>query len=150
MQTDAIFDVLKQQIYDISPEWETQGLSREDSLKALGANSVDRAEILMMTMSALKLKVPIMRPRVICLKWVLGYKYCVKACFSRHGRISFTTYTSTLTASNQSMKKPELNFKRNISNAVLLRCDQRPKRITKKINRRYLPKRSDIQKVKWP
>ena len=58
MQTEAIFDVLKQQIYDIFPEWETQGISRADSLKALGANSIDRAEILMMTMSALKLKIP--------------------------------------------------------------------------------------------
>ncbi len=60
MQSATVFHLLSQQIYGLFPEWEARGLTRDDSLKELGANSIDRAEILMMMMAAMKLKIPMM------------------------------------------------------------------------------------------
>lgn len=58
MNIEQVLDVLKQQVFDLFPDWEMRGLQPSDSLKDMGANSVDRAEILMLTMSALKVRAP--------------------------------------------------------------------------------------------
>ncbi len=50
--------VLKRAILEVLPEYADREIGFDESLKALGANSVDRAEILMVTMESLGLKVP--------------------------------------------------------------------------------------------
>lgn len=59
MDDQQIFTIIKQKIIDVIPEIANRDISINDSLRELGANSVDRAEILIETMSALQLKVPL-------------------------------------------------------------------------------------------
>lgn len=58
MSSDAIFELITQHTLEIIPELEGHPFQRSDSLGDLGANSLDRSEILMMTLEALDLKVP--------------------------------------------------------------------------------------------
>lgn len=57
MNHDEVWNFLKRAILEIFPEYANREIGFEVSLKALGANSVDRAEILMITLEALRLKV---------------------------------------------------------------------------------------------
>lgn len=59
MDKDKIFEVIKQNIIDVVPELANRPIGIKDSLKDLGANSVDRAEILIKSMSSFQLKVPL-------------------------------------------------------------------------------------------
>lgn len=59
MDKDQIFDVIQQNIIDVVPDLANRSLTINDSLRDLGANSVDRAEILIKSMSALKIKAPL-------------------------------------------------------------------------------------------
>lgn len=59
MDKDQIFAVIKQNIIDVIPELADKPITIKDSLRDLGANSVDRAEILIKSMSAMQLKVPL-------------------------------------------------------------------------------------------
>lgn len=59
MDEQQIFIVIKQKIIEVIPELSNREISTNDSLRELGANSVDRAEILIESMSALQLKVPL-------------------------------------------------------------------------------------------
>jgi polyketide biosynthesis acyl carrier protein len=43
----------------VLPDLESRELSPQDSLRDLGANSIDRSEIIMMTLEALRLRVPL-------------------------------------------------------------------------------------------
>ncbi|AKU21010.1 acyl carrier protein [Massilia sp. MB5] len=51
-----IFELLVQHTREVIPELEAHEFIPADSLKALGANSMDRADIIMMTMSAISLR----------------------------------------------------------------------------------------------
>lgn len=59
MDEQQIFTLIKQKITEVIPELSNREISINDSLRELGANSVDRAEILIESMSALELKVPL-------------------------------------------------------------------------------------------
>lgn len=58
MTRDAIFAVVKDNILKVLPEVCPAAISLEKSLVELGANSVDRVEVAMYSMEALKLKIP--------------------------------------------------------------------------------------------
>ncbi len=53
MTKEEIFDIYVESIKEVLPELEDHEFKRTDILKNLGANSIDRVEILMMTMDSL-------------------------------------------------------------------------------------------------
>lgn len=59
MNKEQIFGVIKENILETLPELAEKKIILSDSLKELGANSIDRAEIIIQTLSKLKLKVPL-------------------------------------------------------------------------------------------
>lgn len=58
MNQDAIFTLLTQHCCEVLPELSSHRFQPTDQLKNLGANSIDRAEILSMIMESLSLKIP--------------------------------------------------------------------------------------------
>lgn len=58
MQKEEIMDLLKETITSIVPEIEAGMIAEDKSLKDLGANSVDRMEIITETMEELAITVP--------------------------------------------------------------------------------------------
>lgn len=58
MDNEDIFKLIVEHTRAILPELEDHTFQRTDSLRDLGANSLDRSEILMMTLEAMNLKVP--------------------------------------------------------------------------------------------
>ncbi len=59
MNKEQIFGVVKESILETLPELADKIILISDSLKDLGANSIDRAEIIIQILSKLKLKVPL-------------------------------------------------------------------------------------------
>ncbi len=59
MTREEIFNIVKESIAEILPEIDIESLKVEDSLRELGANSIDRADIIIDTMEALGLKIPL-------------------------------------------------------------------------------------------
>lgn len=55
---EDVFQLIGQNLQYVVPTLEGQAFGWSDSMKELGANSMDRAEILMMTLEALNLNVP--------------------------------------------------------------------------------------------
>jgi polyketide biosynthesis acyl carrier protein len=60
MNKEEIFEILVRHAREVVPDLETHEFQQTDSLKALGANSVDRADIIMMTLESLSLNIPLM------------------------------------------------------------------------------------------
>lgn len=58
MTREEVFKKLKEAINYILPEIDLNGITMEDSLKEIGANSVDRAEIIYMTLEDSNVKLP--------------------------------------------------------------------------------------------
>ena len=58
MTRDEIFNLIVQCAREVLPDLENRPLQRTDSLTDLGANSMDRAEIVMMVLDAMSLKIP--------------------------------------------------------------------------------------------
>ena len=58
MDKQYLFEIIVQSIYEVLPELEGQVLQADDCLVDLGANSIDRAEIVTMTLEALSLSIP--------------------------------------------------------------------------------------------
>lgn len=58
MNRGEIFSLLVEHAREVVPELEQHQFQWEDRLADLGANSVDRAEIIMMTLEALSLQIP--------------------------------------------------------------------------------------------
>jgi polyketide biosynthesis acyl carrier protein len=58
MKKEEIFNLIKQNTCTIIPELENHNFQAKDQFKDLGANSIDRAEIIMMTMEQLSLQIP--------------------------------------------------------------------------------------------
>jgi polyketide biosynthesis acyl carrier protein len=56
---EAVFNLLVGHVREVVPDLAAHQFSSTDSLKDLGANSIDRAEILVMTLDDLSLKVPL-------------------------------------------------------------------------------------------
>jgi polyketide biosynthesis acyl carrier protein len=59
MQTNDIVDIIVRHAREVIPRLETHAFQSTDSLKALGANSIDRADIIMMTLESLALNIPL-------------------------------------------------------------------------------------------
>jgi polyketide biosynthesis acyl carrier protein len=59
MEKNQIFEVIKENIVEIVPELSDKKITLQDSLKQLGANSIDRAEILIKSMMSLNIKAPL-------------------------------------------------------------------------------------------
>jgi polyketide biosynthesis acyl carrier protein len=56
---EQIFEIIVSHVREVLPELEAHPFQQTDSLRALGANSVDRADILMMTLETLSLNIPL-------------------------------------------------------------------------------------------
>ena len=59
MEKEQIFAVIKKNLIEILPELANREIKVNDSLRELGANSVDRAEILIKSLAELQLKAPL-------------------------------------------------------------------------------------------
>jgi polyketide biosynthesis acyl carrier protein len=55
---DEIGKIFMECFLEVLPELASKSITTEDSMRDLGANSVDRAEIIMLTLARLKLKIP--------------------------------------------------------------------------------------------
>jgi len=58
MKKEQIFNIIKKYTCEIAPELEKVSIQPTDSLKNLGIDSVNRAEIIMMVMEDLSLNIP--------------------------------------------------------------------------------------------
>lgn len=56
---ETVWNKLKAAIIEVLPECDEQSITLHNSLKALGANSIDRAEIIILTLRRLNLKIPL-------------------------------------------------------------------------------------------
>jgi polyketide biosynthesis acyl carrier protein len=56
---ETIVEVIIRHTREVIPHLERYQLQPSDSLKALGANSIDRADIIMMTLESLCLNIPL-------------------------------------------------------------------------------------------
>ena len=61
MSKEEIFEVLREKMVDILPELDKESIQITDSMKQLGANSMDRFDILMDTMDEIGLKMPLVK-----------------------------------------------------------------------------------------
>ncbi|AIQ47423.1 hypothetical protein R70723_17150 [Paenibacillus sp. FSL R7-0273] len=61
MSKEQIFEIMKDKMLDILPDLDAQRISREVSMKDLGANSIDRFDIISDTMDELQLKIPLVQ-----------------------------------------------------------------------------------------
>jgi polyketide biosynthesis acyl carrier protein len=58
-KVEYIFNTIKQHIFSIFPEIQPEHITLESSLHDLGANSIDRADIIVNTLADLNLRVPL-------------------------------------------------------------------------------------------
>ena len=58
MTSDEVFEIIKAHITQLIPALKSHEFSRSDQLKELGANSMDRSDIIEQTMSSLALEIP--------------------------------------------------------------------------------------------
>ena len=59
MNQHQILDIIARHTRDVLPRLATHAFQPSDSLRELGANSVDRSEIIMMTLESLSLRIPL-------------------------------------------------------------------------------------------
>ena len=55
---DEIFAIVLRHVHQVLPELEGRPIGLQDSLRELGANSIDRADIIMDVMQTLSLSIP--------------------------------------------------------------------------------------------
>lgn len=60
MTKEQVFETVKGVIVEVLPQVEKENITIEKQLKELGANSIDRMEIVTMSMRELDLKIPLM------------------------------------------------------------------------------------------
>ena len=60
MSKKHVYEVVKNAVVEILPNMNPEIISIEKSLKELGANSIDRMEVVTMSMEKLGLKIPLM------------------------------------------------------------------------------------------
>lgn len=60
MSKEHVFEVVKNVVMEVLPDVKPEEISMERSLKELGANSIDRMEVVTMSMEELDLKIPLM------------------------------------------------------------------------------------------
>ena len=59
MNAQDVFDIIVGHTKEILPGLDDHPFQFSDSLRAIGANSIDRSEIIMMTLESLSLKIPL-------------------------------------------------------------------------------------------
>lgn len=59
MNTEEIFAIITRHTREVLPGLEARNFQQQDSLRELGANSVDRSEIVLMTLESLSLDIPL-------------------------------------------------------------------------------------------
>lgn len=59
MTIQEIFNVIAQHARDVLPNLNSHDFQFTDALRDLGANSIDRSEIIMMTLESLSLRIPL-------------------------------------------------------------------------------------------
>lgn len=59
MTKEEVFQIIVGHTREVVPDLENHPFQMTDSLRALGANSVDRADIIMMTLESLSLNIPL-------------------------------------------------------------------------------------------
>lgn len=59
MTLEVVFNTIAQHAADVIPGLKAHAFTMDDSLKNLGANSVDRSEIVMLTLESLSLNIPL-------------------------------------------------------------------------------------------
>ena len=59
MTKQKIVDLIVAHLCEVIPDLQGRSFTPSDSLRELGANSLDRSEILMMTLESLSLKIPL-------------------------------------------------------------------------------------------
>jgi polyketide biosynthesis acyl carrier protein len=59
MNVQDIFDIIVGHTREVVPGLDDHPFQGSDSLRALGANSIDRSEIIMLTLESLSLKIPL-------------------------------------------------------------------------------------------
>lgn len=59
MSQQNVFDLIVKHTREVVPELESHHFLVSDSLRDLGANSIDRAEIIMMTLESLAVSIPL-------------------------------------------------------------------------------------------
>ena len=59
MNVEDIFAVIVKHTKEVIPQLESHNFIFDDSLRELGANSIDRSEIVMMTLESLSLSIPL-------------------------------------------------------------------------------------------
>ncbi len=60
MSKDEIFQIIVRHTCEVVPSLVGHEFQQTDSLKALGANSIDRADIIMMTLESVSMNIPMM------------------------------------------------------------------------------------------
>lgn len=61
MDKNEIFEIIKENILEVIPELTIENITMNDSLKEIGANSVDRADIIMFSMESLDIRIPMVK-----------------------------------------------------------------------------------------
>jgi polyketide biosynthesis acyl carrier protein len=59
MEKEAIFELITRNAREVIPRLKDHSFQPADSLRALGANSIDRSEIVMMTLEEMVLDIPL-------------------------------------------------------------------------------------------
>ncbi|WP_046744434.1 acyl carrier protein [Kordia zhangzhouensis] len=60
MSKEEVYNVVQETIMDVLPDVEKENIAIEKQLKDIGANSIDRMEIVTMSMRELNIKIPLM------------------------------------------------------------------------------------------
>ncbi|EDP94618.1 acyl carrier protein [Kordia algicida OT-1] len=60
MSKDEVYHIVQEIIMEILPDVEKENIAIEKQLKDIGANSIDRMEIVTMSMRELNIKIPLM------------------------------------------------------------------------------------------
>lgn len=61
MDKNEIFEIIKENILEVIPDLSVDDITMNDSLKEIGANSVDRADIIMFSMESLNIRIPMVK-----------------------------------------------------------------------------------------
>jgi len=60
MEKEKIYSIVKDVILEVLPDLQPEKITIEKSLRELGANSIDRMEVVTLSMEALEMKLPLM------------------------------------------------------------------------------------------
>ncbi len=59
MDTHQVFELIKRSVLEVVPELQDHNFTKTDSLGALGVGSMERADIVIMSLERLELKIPL-------------------------------------------------------------------------------------------